>query len=333
MGDIHDEIAKFAKAHNLPVEETASQKKKERHMSKRKDTHYKGNQRRGGDDLPKRVLPLYAGLGRVDTSPRPLDPTANTGLLFDKFCDHWSGVPRWKADEPPKNEKAVKHQFLDAIASHLEKNRGNITGLLSRYHGRQDRLVESLNGASCSFTSQWRFVSGIGMGHVLETGFVWHRILSVPYLPGSSVKGLIRAWADPKTDKQTGQHLGWGDPVKWEEEYKRLFGDEKDLGVGSLIVFDALPVDVPQLEVDIMNPHYAPYYQAKTVPPADYHSPVPIFFLTIKEGAQFKFSLAPRPGSGTVSDVACGFNLLRGALENLGAGAKTAVGYGYMKMK
>jgi CRISPR-associated protein Cmr6 len=164
------------------------------------------------------------------------------------------------------------------------------------------------------------------MGHVLETGFVWHRILGVPYLPGSSVKGLTRAWAEQ-----------WGGAK--HDEVIRLFGPrneeaQKNPSVGNLIVFDAIPVNTPDLEVDIMNPHYAPYYEDKKgeTPPADYHSPRPIFFLTVKEGVQFKFSIAPRPGGDTKDDdVELGFELLKCALENIGTGAKTAVGYGYFK--
>ncbi|MCS7081364.1 MAG: type III-B CRISPR module RAMP protein Cmr6, partial [Chloracidobacterium sp.] len=51
---------------------------------------------------------------------------------------------------------------------------------------------------------------------------------------------------------------------------------------GKVIFFDAIPGDLADLtlDLDVMNPHYAPYYQGNE-PPADYHNPVPIFFLTI----------------------------------------------------
>ncbi len=329
MGDIRDEMAKLAKARNIPLKNDAAQKKKNEFNPKRKDTQHSGGKHNRGDKMPKRVLPLYKDFKNFpefkpdDISPIKPKDTANTGLLFDKFCDHWSGEKNWKP------ETMVKQQFLDGIVSQLKNNK-ETDKLLLQYHARRDALISALKGESKVFKTSWRFVSGLGMGHVLETGFVWHRTLGVPYLPGSSVKGLIRAWADPKTDKKTGEHLGWGDPDMWNNA-KRLFGDEKDTGAGSLIVFDALPVEKPKLEVDIMNPHYAPYYKDKTIPPADYHSPVPIFFLTVKEGVQFKFSLAPRPGGNAKDDVELGFELLKCALENIGAGAKTAVGYGYFK--
>jgi CRISPR-associated protein Cmr6 len=83
--------------------------------------------------------------------------------------------------------------------------------------------------------------------------------------------------------------------------------------------------------LDIMNPHYAPYYEDKSKPPADYYSPRPIFFIAVAHGSKFRFSIAPRTSDVTINDVCEGLNLLQQALENLGAGAKTAVGYGYFK--
>ncbi|MGH8608167.1 MAG: type III-B CRISPR module RAMP protein Cmr6 [Gammaproteobacteria bacterium] len=81
-----------------------------------------------------------------------------------------------------------------------------------------------------------------------------------------------------------------------------------------------------------MNPHYSDYYEGKE-PPADYLSPKPVFFLTVKSKQPFLFSLAPRPGSGAgKSEVEEGINLLIEALNTLGAGGKTAVGYGRMTL-
>src|SRR5207249_3153998 len=128
-----------------------------------------------------------------------------------------------------------------------------------------------------------------------ETGFIWHHTLGVSYLPGSSVKGLMRAWVDPKID-ENGQIKGWGDKETWEK-IKRLFGDTEYDGAGALTIFDALPTQAPEIDLDIMNPHYGEYYADPRTPPADYLSPTPIFFLTVKEHQRFLFGLALRPDS------------------------------------
>jgi len=94
----------------------------------------------------------------------------------------------------------------------------------------------------------------------------------------------------------------------------------------------ALPTKPPKLELDILNPHYQPYY---TDPlkhfPADYYSPVPVFFLTVAPGQSFRFALGTRPGVAMAqADWRWLWKILGDALQCIGAGGKTAVGYGYM---
>ena len=65
--------------------------------------------------------------------------------------------------------------------------------------------------------------------------------------------------------------------------------------------------------------------------PADWHNPVPIPFLVVKEGG-FLFSIAPRnsldeEAKAGLPDVMLA---LSNALDYMGAGAKTATGYGRM---
>jgi hypothetical protein len=64
--------------------------------------------------------------------------------------------------------------------------------------------------------------------------------------------------------------------------------------------------------------------------PGDWHSPNPIPFLTVAPGQTFLFAVLPRNPSSAEDRVDCEItaDLLKRALERLGAGAKTAVGYG-----
>lgn len=265
-------------------------------------------------------LPLYRF--HDSSLPRP-SPTAHQGLVFDKFIDGWD--PDW--GKVP--EKAKKALYEDAA----KRDTGHLRAGLEKARGRQRALVVALGGGILEAVTDWRFVSGLGTGHPFETGFIWHRTLAVPYLPGSSVKGMVRAWAED-----------WGG-VSDPDEVRRLFGPggeeaRRTPDTGAMIVLDGLPLSPPRLEVDIMNPHYGPYYMdpgGKT-PPADYYSPVPVFFLAVAPGQAFEFALAPRPGAyrnkateQTKADLKIGMRLLQEALENIGAGGKTAVGYGYFK--
>jgi len=331
---------KLAKGFNRPMpseEHSSSTGTIGKDLAHVKEDNYAQNGHRSYG--PNEHLPLYKSLRLAYSDALRMNSSANTGLLFDKFCNHWSGPPSWKERIIDNREKQKMQEaksdktwdqnprtwFLKAVANH--SNSHNLSpGMLESAHSRLTNLIDGLGGSSETLRTSWRFVSGLGMGHVLETGFVWHRILGVPFLPGSSIKGIIRAWAE-----------------KWEDGYdrdkiNRLFGDSDENGVGRLIVFDALPLRRPELEIDVMNPHYGDYYSkkkknGKPVPPADYLSPNPIFFLSVSHGVSFKFYLAPRPGAGSKDDLREGFSLLKNALENIGAGGKTAVGYGYFEME
>jgi hypothetical protein len=75
-----------------------------------------------------------------------------------------------------------------------------------------------------------------------------------------------------------------------------------------------------------MTPHYADYYGSGDVP-GDWLSPVPIPFLSVAAGTAFQFGIAPRTIDGK-EHLECVAEWLKNALQWLGAGAKTAVGYG-----
>jgi cold shock CspA family protein len=146
-------------------------------------------------------------------------------------------------------------------------------------------------------------------------GMTFHRIYGFPLIPGSSLKGLARAYAELVAQAS-------------QEEITYVFGDAPGPGedastahVGRAMFFDAMPMVPPKLEIDVMNPHYADYYQGD-VPPADYLSPTPIYFLTVGQGNRYLFAVA-----GLEKTQAREW--LEGGLHELGSGAKTTSGYGY----
>src|SRR5690606_17233443 len=81
---------------------------------------------------------------------------------------------------------------------------------------------------------------------------------------------------------------------------------------------------IPDLHVDIMNPHYEKYYSDDS-PPADYLDPVPVQFLTVTKGTTFVFRAIVRGNDDLKEPV---INAFYKALTDQGFGAKTAVGYG-----
>lgn len=280
---------------------------------------------------------MSAPLYNNNQMPANKDITGNKGLWFDRFYDQYD-KDTWEVLKP----------------KHTDEHKGNSYWLLEYFHGKkvgndnqlssfaaqQKSLTEeTLQGSSQIYTANWHFVTGMGNPHPVENGFVWHPTLGVPYLTGAAVKGLIRNYIENNL-KDT------------EENKKQLllnwFGStDKDPGAdayesqkGNLIFFDAIPIEAVQLTVDIMTPHMGDWYQkgadkpnqAKTLP-ADWHDPVPIAFLACnKVSLQFSFGFRQYPENKdkpaekiAKEDV---IEVLNQALEWIGAGAKTAVGYG-----
>mgnify|MGYP001208129626 CR=1 FL=1 len=107
---------------------------------------------------------------------------------------------------------------------------------------------------------------------------------------------------------------------------------------GRFRFFDALPVEPVTLAADVMTPHLAKWYEQggaiedwRLEPdkvPADWHAPVPVPFLVVKE-AKLLFGMAPRRPE-FAQELPRVFAALKQALDWLGAGAKTAADYGRM---
>ena len=83
----------------------------------------------------------------------------------------------------------------------------------------------------------------------------------------------------------------------WRDTRDSKDHSAKDHAVGSIIFLDAFPIKPVQLKVDIITPHYGPYYlddEGKT-PPADWHSPIPVPFLAVDSNQEF-ISVSCREG-------------------------------------
>lgn len=210
---------------------------------------------------------------------------------------------------------------------------------------RQLQSIDALNlsVSSCEGTIDWRLIVGLGNESVYDTSMTLHHVYGIPYIPASAVKGVVRSWMiierfgqdEKEAIKDKGFCDVFGCPTKIKDT-PSYYEEERQ---GKIWFFDAFPLSKPEIEVDIMNPHYMPYY-SDGEPPTDYHDPKPIPFLTVRRGTVFQFLVGIKESdddevieSGKFegrkpSEVAKEW--LKKALEEHGVGAKTAVGYGYM---
>ena len=268
------------------------------------------------------LCPLYKEA--CESKPWDSGTEAHRGLLFDKFANAWLGI---NSDKPEFDKGGYDKQ---GTGDWLKKIAGNASGnkdQLAEACDRQRHLVEKMGGKVLYLKNASRFITGMGREHPLENGFAWHHTLGVPYLPGSSVKGVLRAW-DRESQGKMIQDKNGNDQWRESAQTETTFGSP-DNGVGHFIVLDMLPLKPTQLVVDIMTPHYGDYYQDGETP-GDWLSPVPISFLAVEASQPWQLAILPGPRHRTLNDDDLGRlrDDLFEALAWLGAGAKTAVGYG-----
>ena len=272
-------------------------------------------------------IPLY----NSHNAPTIIPGGAHKGLWFERFFHYFDS--EWKIPATfyeSGKEKNPKFLWVSSV-----KNKcGPDDKTLQSNAMNQLSLVGALNGENQCYRTDWHFVTGLGNPHPVENGFSWHPTLGVPYLPGAAIKGMLRAWMEEwidEGDRHAQQCLCWfgSKPSSRDDEY-----------TGGLIFFDALPIEQPSLTVDVMTPHMGKWYakgdsepNSPETLPADWHDPIPVPFLVVKE-ASFLFSVCVRPGASDnetlQKDLPMVLEMLKDALEWIGAGAKTAVGYGRM---
>lgn len=280
-------------------------------------------------------FPFYKGSAeqaRQINTLNPELPQANVGLWFTRFYDGFD--PAWEIDARSKGD------FIKATAALSDKQDKASTDRLKAFAARQKTLCEALGGQCVTLTTDGPLVTGTGLSHPVENGFTFHPTTGMPYLPASGVKGLLRAWTEV--------WAGLSDEAKrervalWFGAVKDKDGQEED-EAGALVFFDAVPADKVTLGCDVLTPHMGGWYEQgdrlseqnfAKVAPGDWHSPVPSPFLVVEKGAKLQFGIAPRLTGDAAHDAqaraAVGLALkeLAKALEWIGAGAKTAAGYG-----
>lgn len=233
----------------------------------------------------------------------------NLGLILDKY-------PTQLAVQKSEGKSAwFKEMKPD---SHIDEQ------LAEQVYARWLRAIEAMGADHFDARTDWRMVVGLGGETVLETDLTLHHVYGIPYIPGSALKGLTRAYV-------TGEVEGYRSKKLEEDgsDVQRIFGTQKD--AGSVIFFDAMPVKAEfEVSLDIMNPHYPDYYGDKK-PPTNNQNLNPITFLTITN-ATFTFALALRRGDEAKDDEKGDVGKVKGwlqqALRNYGVGGKTSAGYG-----
>lgn len=259
--------------------------------------------------------------------PAPLPPRqkalmsacASLSLRFDHGYDGYDG--HWhhrKADRTHPDDG--KTEFLRAFVSTFKAGNPEYASFIRR-------RAAALPEAKCiPITSSSPLIVGLGRANAMESGFTLDRLTGAPHIPGSSVKGLLHAAA-----RLTAAGDLAGDAAFWGEQETRIFGTTET--PGQYAFFDAYPSRWPELELDVLTPHYQDYYRPHGAEAAaDWEDPVPVHFLRVQRGVEISFWIGARSGvQAAEGDLAALERLLGTALDWIGIGGKRSSGYGWFE--
>lgn len=247
-------------------------------------------------------LGRYIGHGekglRVDLGDGKAAKNTNAQILIRRVS--------WVADENGHDDTLADEQLRYVAAKHMFP-----TSLLEAATRRRETAVERLaeRGAHVMevvVNPVDRMVLGLGDATPTEIGFRLHGTYGTPILPGQSLKGVTAAASREDEDDRTDRAV--------------VFGDGKRRG--AVMFLDALPTGAAargRVTPDVLTPHGDEWEQ-----------PNPVSFLTATHSLKFRAHLVT---TGTQDEADAAIKWLTAGLEEIGIGAKTSSGYGYMEVK
>jgi CRISPR-associated protein Cmr6 len=226
-------------------------------------------------------------------------PSAHSGMLLDRYLVDLQGLEQKKT--PSDAEWRQLLHVKPPAAYKLAFDRWN-----KAVSPRSPAVRVTREG-----TVAGRFVTGLGAEGVFDINIRLHHTYGVPFVPGTGLKGALRAYMEHSLDHT--------------EAAAFLFGTTESAGFAR--VFDAwwVPGSAPScgLALDVISMHHPEYYGGSgRKAPTDFEQPTPVHFLTAQ--GKFLFVLeAPTQEWGAYLE-----NLLPDALASSGVGAKKTSGYG-----
>jgi CRISPR-associated protein Cmr6 len=238
-------------------------------------------------------------------------------------------------------DKAGQRALLHWAAEH---QLGQDPSLVADVAERRARALAAMalagyTAARLAAVPEWRLAVGLGnRANAHEIGLALHGTYGWPVIPGSTIKGMIAAFAQQAGagPHNLGRVFGMprlrGGPDPQAETGQEPPRSRRSASCGTVTFLDAIPLGEPVRVVrDVLTPHVKPYYddiarnERRPAAPAEHHQPVPVEFLTIAGGA-YAVDLVGRDAD----DVDQAAEWCQAAFDDSGIGAKTSSGYGYV---
>ncbi len=149
----------------------------------------------------------------------------------------------------------------------------------------------------------------------VKCGFSFDYVTGLPYIPGSSLKGLLRSYfKEPVFIKTLLNHKELSDG-----DIRKLESDCFEKGDVFLGAYPVRTIGGTLLEMEYITPH-----------PDVYKDPVPISIMKVKPNIGFEFCFILQDSEEPAVSASEKEALYKSVLKEMGVGAKTDVGFGRM---
>ena len=177
----------------------------------------------------------------------------------------------------------------------------------------------------------------ISMENAIKCGFSFDYVTGLPYIPGSSIKGMLRSFfpKEGSADEQEKQayitevlkNTGVTFETESDEKVKTVIANlKKNLFEGRDVFFDAFPVvDINQREKLLAKEYITPHKEK-------FKNPKPINLIKIKPGVKICFMFSLNDFDFDTYHITADQKeyVLKQIILDMGVGAKTNVGFGIM---
>jgi CRISPR-associated protein Cmr6 len=267
------------------------------------------------------VADIVGPLARVLQPDQPR-PSANA-LLTLRRCALVKRAGSWEIDK--------ERLLAAAVRDGLGQGDGGDDTLLAAVRQRRIAALASLTTSGVAVTAlrlvpEPFVVTGVGEESLTEVGLTLHGTYGWPAVRGSTLKGVAHAYARQTDAPDRTEIFGTAGGDDQGDAHRDDPGKQ-----GGVLFLDAVPYRPLPVRQHVMTPHLREYYEpgsADRAVPAEYHNPAPVPFLAI-EGDDDGGLLVTLAGPAEL--VARAATLLRAAVQEIGLGAKTSAGYGYLR--
>lgn len=185
----------------------------------------------GNTKLPQDTKAILSNLDLIDNYALKLNNTVNFLWNEEK-----------KREEATLFRKENKNKQTKALEEfNIPFQFESLKGLIESLQTKQQNQLKNLGLSKTenqTLSIDWRLALGLGNASVYETSITLHHIYGIPYIPASSIKGIVRSWVIteffgettvPDSDKDFPLLNAEFRALTQDKDFCQIFGCPKDI--------------------------------------------------------------------------------------------------------